>query len=131
MNITEELKQKVWKQGREADGYDSEKVRMDACDAFMIYDDYGKQSIYGWQIDHVCPKSLLENLGYSEDIIDNIKNLRPMQWQNNLSKSDDYPSYTSVVTSDGEKNIEREETKIVNAARQQKVQSLFPKLKKN
>lgn len=131
MKVTEELKQKVWKQGREADGFDPEKVRMDACNAFMIYDDYDKQSIYGWQIDHVCPKSLLESLGYAEDIIDNIKNLRPMQWQNNLSKSDDYPSYTSVVTSDGEKNIEREESKIVNAVRQQKIQSLYPKLKKN
>lgn len=131
MNITEELKKKVWGQGRVVDGYDPEKVRMDACNAFMIYDDFDNQSIYGWQIDHVCPKSLLKDLGYAEDKIDDIINLRPMQWQNNLSKSDDYPSYTSVVTSDGEKNIEHEESKIVNAVRQQKIQSLYPKLKKN
>lgn len=131
MEITEDLKKRVWNQAREAEGYDKQKVRLDACKAFMIFDEYGKQGLYGWQIDHVCPVSMLEELGYTEKEIDNEQNLRAMHWRNNLSKSDDYPSYTSVITSDGDRNVEREESKIVNALRQQKLQSLYPKLKKN
>lgn len=129
MEITEQLKRKVWEQGREVEGYDAEHVRKDACDAYMIYEDYGEQTMFGWQIDHVCPKSLLEKLGYNEEEIWNIDNLRPMQWQNNLSKSDDYPSYMSAITSDGDNNIEREDSKMVNAKRRQKIQQLFPRLK--
>lgn len=130
MNVTEDLKKRVWSQAREAEGYDNQKVRLDACNAFMIYDDYGKQSLYGWQIDHVCPVSMLEELGYTEEEIDNEQNLRPMNLHNNLSKSDDYPSYTSVVTSDGDRNVKREDSKIVNTSRQQTLQSLYPKLRK-
>lgn len=130
MNVTEELKKRVWNKAREAKGYDKQNVRLDACNAFMIYDDYGKQSLYGWQIDHVCPVSILEDLGYTDEEIDDEQNLRPMNWHNNLSKSDDYPSYTSVVTSDGDRNVKREESKIVNTHRQQKLQSLYPKLKR-
>ena len=130
MEVTEDLKKRLWEQAREADGYDKQKVRLDACNAYMIYDDYGKQTLYGWEIDHVCPVSMLEELGYSEDEINNEQNLRPMNWRNNQSKSDDFPSYTSVVTSEGDKNVEREESKIVNAPRQQKLKSLYPKLKK-
>ena len=34
-------------------------------------------------------------------MIDNSLNLRALQHENNASKSDDYPSYTAVVTSEG------------------------------
>lgn len=44
MEVTEEMKIDVWKKGREADGYDKEKVRLDACNAFMIFDEYGKRT---------------------------------------------------------------------------------------
>ena len=71
MVVTDDLKKRVWNQAREAEGYDKQKVRLDACNAYMIYDDYGKQSLYGWQIDHVCPVSMLEELGYTEKEIDN------------------------------------------------------------
>lgn len=131
MVVNECLKRKVWNQGQIVDGYDPEMVRKDACNAFMIYDDYGKKGLYGWEIDHVCPVSILEELGYTEVEIDNEQNLRPMNWRNNLSKSDDYPSYTAVITSEGDRNVEREESKIVNVPRQQKLQTLYPKLKKN
>lgn len=43
---------------------------------------------------------------YSEEIItDDMINLRPLQYQNNISKADDYPSYTSAVSSEGDINI--------------------------
>ena len=130
MEISEELKKRLWNQAREAEGYDKQKVRLDACNAFMIYDEYENQGLYGWQIEHICPVSMLQELGYTEEEIDNEQNLRPMHWRNCLSKSDDYPSYTSVVTSDGDRNIEREESKIVNALRRQKLMSIYPNLKK-
>lgn len=130
MNITEDLKKKVWKDGLTVNGYSPNEVRKDACGAFMIYEKYGdRESDFGWEIDHVCPKSLLEELGYKEDEIDNIDNLRPMHWRNNLSKGNDYPSYTSVVTSSNDDNVESEEAKIVNSKRQAKIKSLYKKLK--
>ena len=128
--ISEELKLKIWKQAREVDGYDKDQVRKDACGAFMIYDKYAiTDDIYGWQIDHICPRAILEELGYNEDEIDNIVNLRAMNWRNNNSKSDDYPSYTSVITSEGNTNVEREEYRIVNKSLQEKLEQLYPNLK--
>lgn len=130
MEVTEALKKEVWNRGRQVEGYDGNMVRKDACDAFMIYSDYGKaDSIYGWQIDHVCPVAFLAKLGYTEDQINNIENLRPMNWRNNISKSDDYPSYTSAITSDGDLNVEKEESKIVNVLRRNKLEQLYPLIK--
>lgn len=37
-----------------------------------------------------------------------------MQYQNNISKADDYPSYTAEVTSEGDKNIDKEQNLTVN-----------------
>ena len=64
----------------------------------MIYSLYGKtESDYGWEIDHIRPKSMMGS--------DFISNLQPLQWQNNRSKGDNYPSFETVVSSSGNKNI--------------------------
>jgi HNH endonuclease len=39
----------------------------------------------GWEIDHVAPVVL----GGTDD----PSNLRPLQWQNNRSKADNYPNW--------------------------------------
>ena len=41
-------------------------------------------------------------LGGDDDII----NLRPLQWQNNLSKGDDFPYYFSAVSAQERNNVE-------------------------
>lgn len=122
MIVTEELKLRVWKKAKIEPGYDDTKFRKDACGAWIVWDKYGVQdNMYGWEIDHIYPEALLKYKGVSQDKIDDIANLRPLQHQNNASKGDDYPSYTAVVTAEGNHNMLREQSLVVN----EKVRSLL------
>lgn len=115
MNFNDQQILKVWNKAMTVDGYDPAKYRKDACGAWIVWDKYGVQdNIYAWQIDHIVPQSLLEEKGVNQTLIDDIENLRPLQYQNNASKGDDYPSYTAAVTSDGNKNINLEKNLVVN-----------------
>ena len=51
----------------------------------------------GWEIDHIKP--------IARGGIDDISNLRPLQWKNNRSKSDNYPDWTSEVSSRDTHNV--------------------------
>lgn len=115
MEITETLKREVWEKGRIVKGFEPEMYRKDACGAWMVWDKYGvTDNMYGWQIDHIYPVNRLKRMDISDEEIWNLKNLRPLQHQNNASKADDYPSYTSVVTADGKRNIYKEANLVVN-----------------
>lgn len=116
-DFTEQKIQNVWNKGLVVDGYDSSKYRKDFAGAWIQRDKYGLQEIYGWEIDHVYP----ESKGGDEQII----NLRPMQWENNRSKANDYPNYKAVVTSDGNTNVSKEENKTVNDDLQKKLKTIF------
>lgn len=116
-NFTEESIQKVWNKGTTVEGYDKDKYRKDCCGAWMQRDLYGKEETYGWEIDHVYPSAK----GGENHLV----NLRPMQWENNRSKSDDYPSYTSSVTSKDNHNVDKESQKTINKALLTKLRSLY------
>ena len=118
--------QEVWDRAIKVDGYDSTRFRKDACGAWIIRDKYGdSDSIYGWQIDHIVPRSLLEANGFSDEEIDNQLNLRALQHDNNASKSDDYPSYTASVTSDGSENVQTIKYLEVNQKKQERLKALY------
>ncbi len=96
MVFTEQQFQAVWEKGKEVHGIDKNLWRKDQCDAWIDRSQYGdRKSIYGWEIDHITPV----DRGGTDDII----NLRPLQWENNASRSSDRLS--CVVTSYRTENV--------------------------
>lgn len=129
MVVTPELKLAVWNKARIEENINPNLFRKDACGAWISWIQYGvKDNLYGWEIDHICPQKLLESLGYTDEEIWHIDNLRALQCQNNRSKSDDYPSYMAEVTALGNMNIEREAYLTVNEIAQKKIKKLYPKI---
>jgi hypothetical protein len=77
MTFDEDTVDNVWNKAREIPDKNPEITRQDACGTSMNRDDYGnRDSKQGWEIDHKDPKNG-----------DSFSNLQPLQWENNLNKS--------------------------------------------
>jgi len=90
--------QLVWNKARYAAGCDPNVRRLDACGAYIdrnMYGDSTSDTNTGWEIDHVIP--------VARGGTDDLANLQPLQWKNNRSKGDSFPSsplaYSAVVAS--------------------------------
>jgi hypothetical protein len=78
MSFSSQDIQQVWQKGQITANNDPNVWRKDDCGAWINRSHYGnRNSVYGWEIDHITPGGT-----------DHISNLRPLQWQNNVSKSD-------------------------------------------
>jgi len=94
MSYSYEIIQKVWEKAKIIPSNDPNEWRKDECEAWIARDEYGnRNSQYGWEIDHISP-------GGS----DSISNLRPLQWGNNVDKSDG--RLKCNITSLGTQNVE-------------------------
>lgn len=70
--------QQVWDKGKVVSNNDPSVWRKDACNAWIKKTEYGnRNSQYSWEIDHIDPN------GGNE-----LSNLRPLQWENHLAKSE-------------------------------------------
>ncbi|MDE5702281.1 hypothetical protein [uncultured Bacteroides sp.] len=108
---TNDLILQVWEKGTVVSGFDPKEFRKDVCGAWMCFSKYGvRADDKGWEIDHVYPKAKMK----PEKNADILLNLRPMQWENGVSKKDDFPEYRAVVTAQGTENIREEKLFIVN-----------------
>ena len=109
---------RVWREGFVEEGYDSDLFRKDAAGAWISRSEYGnRESKFGWEIDHIYPTALG---GDSSE-----ENLRPMQWENNLSKGDNYPDYIAVVSADGNQNISQKSSRTINQKVQERLKILY------
>lgn len=88
--------QDVWEKGEVVEFVDKNVWRKDQCGAWINRFDYGnRQSNFGWECDHITPKS--------KNGSDSLFNLRPLHWLNNASRQNG--RLRPAVTSDGLKNI--------------------------
>jgi hypothetical protein len=72
----DDLKDAVWRKGQLIFGRDPAEWRMDAYGSWMHYSEYGQQTTYGWEKDHIDPNGP-----------DELWNLQPLNWLNNRRKS--------------------------------------------
>ena len=98
MAFTDEKIEEIWKKGTIVSGNKPNEFRKDQCGAWIARNQYGnRKSKYGWEIDHITPQS---NNGGDEN-----SNLRPLQWQNNMAKSDG--RLVCAIVSKGVENVEK------------------------
>ena len=94
MAWSEEVIQTVWEMGQITNSNDKNRWRKDECGAWIGRQDYGnRDSEYGWEVDHISPGGT-----------DRLSNLTPLQWQNNIDKSDG--RLKCNVTASGKHNAE-------------------------
>lgn len=70
----------VWLKATPIPGWPDNEWRRDRNGSVIRWSDYGKLTRYGWEIDHLTPKSRFGS--------DDISNLSPMRWKENREKSD-------------------------------------------
>ncbi|MCX6291555.1 MAG: HNH endonuclease signature motif containing protein [Bacteroidetes bacterium] len=117
-NFTDDKIKAVWQNAKTVANYDANKFRQDVCGAWIGWDSYGKETSLGWEVDHILP--------VSKGGTDHTTNLRALNWQNNRSKADDFPSYKTAVTADGEKNVAKESQLTVNDTTLKQLKELYP-----
>ncbi|MBR5434607.1 MAG: HNH endonuclease [Bacteroidales bacterium] len=88
--MTENKKKLIWEQAK-IKRFNPAIWRQDLAGAWIKWDDYGKQTDFGWTIDHIIP--------ISQGGDDSLENLQPLHWRNNLEKGDNYPQYNTIISS--------------------------------
>jgi 5-methylcytosine-specific restriction endonuclease McrA len=89
--FTDEEIRAVWRRGAPVPLTHSDQFRKDSCHAWIHFGKYGETLAggCGWEIDHILP--------VSQGGTDALENLQPLQWQNNRSKGDDWPSWHCAI----------------------------------
>ena len=79
-SYSENEKSKIWEKARPYGTNDPGIWRVDTFGAVIRFDAYGNcEHKYGWEVDHIKPKS--------EGGSDEPENLRPLYWKNNRARN--------------------------------------------
>ncbi len=99
-NFSEDIIDSVWNKAQIDPNNDPNVFRKDYAGAWIRRDQYGERDAkYGWEIDHIKP--------LAKGGSDSIENLVPLHWENNAQKSDNYPQWETILSSEGDNNVER------------------------
>jgi 5-methylcytosine-specific restriction endonuclease McrA len=75
--------QAIWEKATPIPSVDKNIRRKDVCGKEIRLLEYGRQTTYGWEIDHKKP--VAKGGG------DELDNLQPLNWETNREKNDTYP----------------------------------------
>lgn len=126
-NFSNEIIEAVWKKGRKIEGKDPDVYRLDAAGAIIKKDNRRVNTQFGWEIDHIYPKTKLKEAGIPENKWDDLINLRPLQADNNRKKGDDYPDYfrEKVMNEETFKNVTDVKEKTIKESVQRKIKKHY------
>ena len=82
--MSQNIIDQVWEKGTPIRGKNPDTWRKDPEGNVIRYGSYGTQGDYGWEVDHKKPRS--------KGGTDNIRNLQPLQWEENRAKGNTYPN---------------------------------------
>lgn len=120
------LKDMAWESARIADGFNPDRIRLDACGAWIAYDDFkNRESLFGWELDHIIPVQQLKALNVPSELWDDPQNIRALHWKNNKSKGNSYPMYKAAIVGAGDTNISQRATFWVDEVLQYTLRKLF------
>ena len=86
LEANENLKLAVWRKGTiippsNGNTWDGNAWRFDSYGSVMKYSEHGnRDSVYGWEIDHIKP--------VAKGGSDELSNLQPLNWKSNAAKGD-------------------------------------------
>ena len=113
-----EIIELIWQKAIEVEGYDKTLYRKDFSGAWISRNAFNnRDSVFGWEIDHIYPKSK----GGDNHWV----NLRPINWRNNLAKGNEYPNYVSAVVAEDNRNIEKEVNCTVGIKLQEELSKIY------
>lgn len=102
-NFGKEIIQQVWEKAKIDPNNDPNIFRKDYAGAWIRRMDYGIENAkYGWVIDHLRP--------CDKGGTDNLKNLLPLHWKNKKQKGQDFPEWKTIITSENNQNVEKEQS---------------------
>ena len=117
-NFTQEKIDAVWGKAKQVPGQDPNVYRQDSAGAWIKKEKYGKEENLGWEVDHMFPASLGGN--------ENTLNLQALQWENNRTKADNFPTYITSVTSNGTNYLKSDQSWKYNADFIAKLKQIYP-----
>lgn len=92
----ETMKMRIWQKAKPCKR-DEGGFRVDDYGAVMQWSAYGDTDHkYGWQVDHICPKS--------HGGQDTLNNLRPLYWENNQARNQKPPQTFLTFNPETQKN---------------------------
>lgn len=90
------LRDLIWHRAKAVEGHDATKRRKDMAGAWIEWDQFETEDEYGWRVSPLIPLSKGGSMDWMA--------LIPLHWRNAQSRGEDFPRYTTIISSEGDTN---------------------------